>query len=172
AEETPPATAVKEFDRICDERLRDALGDVDFTSLSATELAVQRAELPGPERELAAMLVHRDAFDLAKALAPFTGDLFANVLFGIGVLGMALSTITLLMLISGFVVCELRGVPPTGRAYRLGTLAAAVGALGPFVWSEAAFYLAVPTSVFGMALLPIAYWTFFLMMNSRRLLGE
>jgi hypothetical protein len=85
---------------------------------------------------------------------------------------MALSTITLLMLISGFVICEMLGLPPGGRAHRLGTLAATTGALGPFVWSKAAFYLAVPTSVFGMALLPIAYWTFFLMMNSRSLLGD
>ena len=49
---------------------------------------------------------------------------------------------------------------------------ATTGALGPFVWGQAGPYLAVPTSVFGMVLLPIAYWTFFLMMNSRALLGE
>src|SRR5690606_2425119 len=77
----------------------------------------------------------------------------------------------LLMLISGFVISEMLGLPPGGHAHRLGTLAAATGALGPFVWSDAAFYLAVPTSLFGMALLPIAYWTFFLMLNSSRVLG-
>jgi hypothetical protein len=118
------------------------------------------------------MLVKRDAFDLAQALRPLTGDLFANILFGIGVLAMALSTITILMLISGFVICEMLGVPPVGKALRYGALAATTGALGPFVWSQAAFYLAVPTSVFGMMLLPIAYWTFFCMMNSKALLGE
>ena len=49
---------------------------------------------------------------------------------------------------------------------------AGLGVLGPFVWTgQAKFWLAVPTSVFGMVLLPIAYWTFFLMMNSRSLMG-
>ena len=86
---------------------------------------------------------------------------------------MALSTITLLMLISGFVICEIFNLPPSGWGHRLGTLAAAAGVLGPFIWSgEARFWLAVPTSVFGFTLLPIAYLTFFLLMNQRGLLGS
>ena len=32
-----------------------------------------------------------------------------------------------------------------------------VGALGPFFWKDAAPYLAIPTSVFAMVLLPIAH---------------
>jgi hypothetical protein len=50
-----------------------------------------------------------------------------------------------------------------------------VGGLGFLaVWGDdqARFWLAVPTSNFGMALLPIAYVTFFLMMNNRSLLGD
>ena len=128
--------------------------------------------LPQAELELAAMLVKRDAFDLAQALAPLTGDFFANVIFGLGVLAMALSTITILMLISGFVVCEMLGLEPEGWAHRIGSLAACSGALGPFLWSKAAPWLAVPTSVFGMMLLPLAYWTFVLMLNSKDLMGE
>ncbi|MGA0868135.1 MAG: divalent metal cation transporter [Planctomycetota bacterium] len=169
AEAEPAPKLRAEFEKICDARL--AALDGTAAGASEEERASLREALPEADRTLAAMLVKRDAFDLAKALAPFTGDFFANILFGIGVLGMALSTITLLMLISGFVICEMLGLPSGGRAHRLGTLAATTGALGPFVWSKAAFYLAVPTSVFGMALLPIAYWTFFLMMNSKALLG-
>ncbi|MBK8975585.1 MAG: divalent metal cation transporter [Planctomycetes bacterium] len=169
---TPAARLVGEFDRLCDRRLADELGAERFAAIDATTRSELRDALPRADREIAAMLVHRDAFDLARALEPFTGSLFANVLFGIGVLGMALSTITLLMLISGFVICEMLGLPARGWPHRLGCLAGGLGALGPFVWSGARFYLAVPTSVFGMALLPIAYWTFFLMMNSRRLLGD
>ncbi|MDA0372731.1 MAG: divalent metal cation transporter [Planctomycetota bacterium] len=170
AEAEPAPKLRAEFEKICDARI--AALDAAAADASDEQKVALRASLPEADRTLAAMLVKRDAFDLAKALAPFTGDFFANILFGIGVLGMALSTITLLMLISGFVICEMLGLPPGGRAHRLGTLAATTGALGPFVWSKAAFYLAVPTSVFGMALLPIAYWTFFLMMNSRSLLGD
>lgn len=141
-------------------------------SARAAHDGVEVASLAEADRELAAMLVKRDAFDLAQALAPLTGDFFANVIFGLGVLAMALSTITILMLISGFVICEMIGVEPEGWAHRLGSLAACSGALGPFLWSKAAPWLAVPTSVFGMMLLPIAYWTFVLMLNSRSLMGE
>jgi len=45
-------------------------------------------------------------------------------------------------------------------------------ALGPFFWKQAAFWLAVPTSIFCMTLLPVAYFTFLLLMNQRSLLGE
>ena len=126
------------------------------------------------DRKLAAMLLKRDAFHLAGALEPLTGGRVAHLVFGIGVLGMALSTIIVLMLISGFAFCEAFGAQPRGTAHRAGAMVAGlIGALGPFVWKgEAKFYLAVPTSNFGMALLPIAYWTFFLMMNSRSLLGD
>jgi hypothetical protein len=37
---------------------------------------------------------------------------------------------------------------------------------------KANFYLAVPTSRFGMVLLPNAYIAFFFLMNNRQLLGE
>ena len=123
------------------------------------------------EKRLAATLVTRDAFDLADSLKPLSGQSFANLVFGLGVLGMALSTITLLMLVSGLVICEMFGLPPTGWSYRLATLAATTGALGPFIWSKAAFWLAIPTSVFGFILLPLAYLTFLLLMNQRKVLG-
>lgn len=124
------------------------------------------------DQHIAATLVTRDAFHLASALEPLTGAFFGRVIFGLGVLGMTLSSITLLMLISGMVVCELLNRPHEGWPFRLGSLAAATGALGPFFWSKAAFWLAVPTSIFGFILMPIAYLAFFLLMNQRRLLGD
>ena len=124
------------------------------------------------DRQLAAMLVNRDAFHLAAALAPLTGPFIGNIIFGCGVLGMTLSTITILMLISGQVACAIFKTEQTGWTFRLGSLAAATGALGPFIWSQAAFYLAVPTSVFALILLPIAYLSFFLLFNQRKLLGD
>ena len=128
--------------------------------------------MPQADRNMAAMLADRDALLLAGALEPLTGKFVAQYVFGFGVLGMALSTITILMLISGFTFCEVFGLPQEGRYQRIGSLLPAVGVLGPFVWTKAAAYLAVPTSVFGMALLPIAYVTFLFCMNSRRVLGD
>ena len=162
-----PANLVAGYHRLLSDRVKTTspqLGD------EAIKAAVEK--LPEAEKSLAAMLVKRDAFNLAQSLKPLTGSVFANVVFGIGVVGMAMSSIAILMLISGFVVCEMLGLPIGGQAFRLGSLAAAVGALGPFFWKDAQFWLAVPTSIFGMALLPIAYVSFFLLMNQKKLLGE
>jgi len=142
-----------------------------LTEEGADEMNALIATLPESDHFVAATLITRDAFDLAISLEPFTGEFFAHYIFGLGVLGMTLSSITLLMLISGIVVCELLKLPHTGWPLRLGSLAAATGALGPFVWAQAYFWLVVPTSVFGFMLIPIAYLIFFLMMNQRKLLG-
>ena len=157
-------------------KLMDAyakLGKEPFGKLGDAEIAKEREALPVADKRIAATLIKRSAFDLAASLQPLTGDVFSHYIFGIGVVGMAVSSIIILMLISGFVVCEMLGVPPTGNAHRIACLLPAVGVLGPFIWTgKAAFWLAVPTSVFGMVLAPIAYWTFFCMMNSRNLLGD
>ncbi|MCH8839299.1 MAG: divalent metal cation transporter [Planctomycetes bacterium] len=148
----------------------------EYNGLLSKRLGVDPAmtaeQLPVVERQIAAMLVTRDANRLSGALTPLTGSTVGNVIFGFGVVGMALSTITILMLISGFVLCEMLNLTPTGWPFRLCCLAAALGVLGPFFWTQAAFKLAVPTSVFGLILLPIAYLTFFLLMNQRDLLGD
>ena len=129
------------------------------------------------DRQLAAMLVSRDAFQLAGSLEKLTGNkAVSQTIFGIGVLGMAVSTIIILMLINGFCLTEALGAKMSGVVHRTGALLPGItGALGfLFLWgnSEAKFLLAVPTSIFGMVLLPIAYFTFFCMINSKELMGD
>jgi Mn2+/Fe2+ NRAMP family transporter len=124
------------------------------------------------DKTMGAMLVKRDAFNLADTLAPLTGRRFAQYVFGLGVIGMALSAATMLMTINGLCFCELLNLPARGWPQRIGSLMVAVGALGPFFWKDAAPYLAVPTSVFAMVLLPIAYFAFFFLMNQVSYLGK
>ena len=124
------------------------------------------------DEKLAAMLAGRDNLSLAETLSPLVGDAVAQKLFGIGVLGMALSTIIILMVINGFAVCELVGAELDSTTHRLGSFLPAIGVLGPFVWGAAAPALALPTSVFNGAMLPIAYLSFWLLMNSRSALGD
>lgn len=102
--------------------LRLSSENADFQTLSEAEKQALRDGLPDSDKRLAAMLANRDAFNLANALQPFTGQVFAQVVFGIGVLGMALSTIIILMLISGFTFCEMLNVPSEGWPHRLGCL--------------------------------------------------
>jgi Mn2+/Fe2+ NRAMP family transporter len=144
----------------------------DNPGMKKDDARKQIESLPAADIQLASMLANRDVLLLSKALAPLTGDFVANYLFGLGVVAMALSTITILMLISGFTFCEVFGFPHGSTYHRIGAMLPAVGVLGPFIWKKAAAYLVVPTSVFGMALLPIAYLTFLLLMNNKSVLGD
>jgi hypothetical protein len=144
-----------------------------FESALNKRPAAESGDATLEEQKLAAAMLKRDAGALSRSLEQLFGDgtLFANIIFGFGVAAMALSTISLLMLISGFCICEILDVPPTGWTHRIGCLAAASGVLWPILWTgKARFWLAVVTSNFGMVLLPIAYITFLFLMNQKSLL--
>jgi hypothetical protein len=145
----------------------------DFTAMSEADQLIQIAALPENEKKIVASLVKRNAFQLSKSLAPFLGEKNANLVFGIGVFGMGFSTIIILMLINGYAFCEMFGLPQGGRMHVIGCLVAGIsGAAWPLIWKgDALLWLAVLTSTFGMMLLPIAYVTFFMMMNSKTLMG-
>jgi hypothetical protein len=130
------------------------------------------------DKQLSVMVIKRDAGALAGSLEQVFGNkTFSQYIFGFGVVGMAISTIIILMLINGFTFTEALGVKTSGPMHRVGSyLPAFTGAFGfLFLWSavpDAKFWLAVPTSRIGMILLPVAYITFFLMMNNKKLMGE
>jgi hypothetical protein len=175
-----PATAasakyVGGYEKTLNERLNYELAKSGATATPEL-LKEKREALPIEDKRLAAMLVQRDAGVLADSLADLTGKNTAQVVFGLGVFGMAISTIIVLMLINGYCICEALNKPGSKKLSYIGTLLPAItGSLGFIIlWgdADAKFWLAVPTSVFGMALLPIAAFTFFAMFNSKRLLGE
>lgn len=141
------------------------------------------------EKKLAASLEKRDTDALAKTLEPFAGELVSQKIFGVGVLGMAVSTIIILMLMNGVAFQEAFGcfgtnggpsekpkrnlLSPKALFYLGATLSGVSGVCFPLLWTgDSKAALAVPTSVIGGSLLPIAYFTFFLMMNSKKILGE
>ncbi|MBL7193628.1 MAG: divalent metal cation transporter [Pirellulales bacterium] len=173
----PAAEITGEFRANLEKRLAAEPGPEAFAALEPAAIDAQIDALPSADRQLAVMLVKRDAFDLAKSLENLFGEGgLTQRIFGVGVLGMAISTIIILMVINGFCVTEMTQRPGDRVVHRLGAvLPGVVGGLGFLaVWGDdqARFWLAVPTSNFGMALLPIAYVTFFLMMNNRSLLGD
>ena len=80
------------------------------------------------ETRVALMLLPRDNYELAESLSGlFNDSIFVQKIFGVGVLAMALSTISILMLISGFALCEALQVPHQGFVFRLGAMFPAVG---------------------------------------------
>ncbi|MBT3212317.1 MAG: hypothetical protein HN345_09960 [Planctomycetaceae bacterium] len=158
-------------------RVKADLSVDDSTSLSESGMNERIDALSSADRKLAYTLIKRDAFDLANALENLFGKGgLTQKIFGIGVLGMAISTIVILMVINGFCVCEMTHREGDRVVQRLGAiLPGIVGGLGFLaLWGDeqAKFWLAVPTSNFGMVLLPIAYVAFFFMMNSPSLLGD
>jgi Mn2+/Fe2+ NRAMP family transporter len=167
----PPAKRVAEYNELLRGRVLHAAAQSNET-LSTAEIESLKQVLPIEEKRVAAAVVTRDAFELAASLEPLTGPFIAHFVFGFGVLGMCFSSIILHMTVCGMIFCEMRNVPHTGWTYKLGSLAASVGALGPFLWSKAAFWLAIPVAVFSYTLIPLTYITFFTMMNSRSLLGD
>ncbi|MFP6575506.1 MAG: divalent metal cation transporter [Pirellulaceae bacterium] len=148
--------------------------DASAKDLTDEEKAARIAELPKAEKEVAASLVKRNAFQLSESLAPLLGATTANTVFGIGVLGMGFSSIIILMLINGYAFCEMLGKKQGGWPHIAGCLVAGlVGASWWLFWDgNAKMWLAILVSAFGMMLLPIAYVTFMLMMNSTKILGE
>ena len=155
------------------ERLSLELGKEEFNKLAPIQKKEKMRSIPEPDKQLAAMLVKRDAFNLAASLESlFENKTFSHYIFGIGVVGMALSTIIILMTINGHAICEVLGKPHKGPVFLGGACIAGIGVLGPFVWSDAAFWLAVPTSILGFTLIPVAYLSFFLLLNSKNVLGR
>lgn len=168
----PAANLVNGYNGLLKGRLKSEIGAEDFAKLTPEQIAEKTEALPWADKRMAAILVKRDAFNLAETLEPLIGSKWSQYIFGLGVIGMALSATTMLMTINGLCFCELLNLPARGWPQRIGSLMVAVGALGPFFWSDAAPYLAVPTSVFAMVLLPIAYFAFFFLMNQVSYLGS
>jgi Mn2+/Fe2+ NRAMP family transporter len=139
---------------------------------AATAAAVNA--LPEADRKVGAMLAQRGNIQLATTLAPLTGPGIAQKVFGLGVLGMAVSTIIVLMLMNGFALTEMLGKSGDRKIHLIGCAISGIGGFaGAFLWGnpDARAALAVPTSVIGGSMIPIAYFTFLLMMNSKPLLG-
>ena len=157
---------------------KDQLGEKAFDELEDKEGMLQSIYIAMPKEkranaELELMTARPSQLELASSLEPLTGKLVSQWVFGFGVLAMAVSTVVILMLINGFAICEAFDRPDDEKLRRIGCLiAGCIGFFGHIVWGKLSAYLVIPTSVFGFTLLPIAYITFLLLMNSKSLLGE
>jgi hypothetical protein len=170
--EEPAQNLVGPYKAILKQRLQAEIGANAVTVLQPDELERYLENLPYADKKMAAMLVKRDNLNLAKALEPLTGEFLAQFVFGLGVLGMGISAATMLMTINGLCLCELLNRPLKGWTQKIGSLMVAPGALAAILWTKPAPWLAMPTSVFCIILLPIAYLAFLLLMNQKSMLGE
>lgn len=164
------ARALLEVDEATRGTLAAVAADTARTGEYDQQVAALIDGLTPHDRYLAASLVRRNNFDLANALEPLLGRIFAQVVFGLGALGMTLSSIILLMVISGIGFCEFLNKPHEGVWFKIGALFPITGVFAPFFWAGQP-WLVVPTSVFAFLLIPLAYISFFALMNQKTLLG-
>ena len=125
------------------------------------------------ERKLALATVKPNSKMLAASLEPLLGER-AGLVFGIGALAMGFSTIVVLMLINGYAFAEISGCYDSRVIRSLGAIIAlAAGISWVWLWQgQSQTYLLIVAGTFAAVLLPIAYFAFFLMMNSESLLGD
>jgi manganese transport protein len=119
-------------------------------------------------------LQHGDPIAKGAAIARMSGVLgevfgavTGRVLFDLGMLAMAFSTISLHMLVCGFVAMELFGFAFGSRAYRLATLLPTPAAVAPWFFASVPVWLAVPTNIVCGLLLPASAFAFWRLQQSR-----
>ncbi len=110
------------------------------------------------------------AVDAAHALAPLVGVAAGRLIFSLGILGMCFTTLTIEMVICGFVLSEMFGFEPRGWRYRAATMTANIGILGAFY--PLPIWLPVVASSFALVMLPLAYIGFFILQNKKSYLGD
>jgi Mn2+/Fe2+ NRAMP family transporter len=169
---TLDASLVKGYKGLLASRLQSEIGDESFAALSTEEVEAQCASMGLAEKQMAAMLVRRDAPQLAASLEPLTGSTISRYVFGIGIFGMGLSAATMLMIINSLCFCELLNRPAKGWAQFIGGAMPSISLFVMLAWDGALMAVATPTSVFCMTLLPLAYLSFFLLMNQKHFLKD
>lgn len=163
---------VKGYNTLLNGRLAKELGDATVAAMLPEELAQKRDAMPESEKLMAAMLVRRDAPQLAASLEPLTGPTISRYVFGIGILGMGISAATMLMIINSLCFCELLNRPAKGWPQFVGGAMTSISLFVMLTWDGALMAVATPTSVFCMTLLPLAYLSFFLLMNQKSVLKD
>ncbi len=150
-----------------------AQSHLGFELLAPTVKEQLRENAPLESKKLSTMLARRSANDLAEALKPFLGQ-YSQLIFGVGILAMAFSTMLVHMMINGYALSEAFGRPGIRGLFMLGALIPALsGFFSPIVWAGSVkAAVIVPASVIATTLLPIAYLVIFLLMNSRKALGN
>jgi len=161
------------YNKVIDARISSV--NKDFKTLSDDEKTAARLALPQADKDLGVMLAKRNAKDLASSLKPFLGD-NSQLIFGIGVLAMAISTMIVHMMMNGYAISEAFGQPGKKNLFMIGALMPALtGLLSPILWTgdaDVKTALVIPAAVIATVLLPIAYLIFILLMNSKKTLGE
>ncbi len=157
------------YESILDQKLNIDPG----TSAFIVDMEMLRAQAPEHDKMMSTLLAKRNTFDLSSTLEPLLGS-WAIMIFGFGVLAMAISTMLVHMMMNGYAISEALGDPRNKKYYIIGVLIPAVlGLCSPILWTGSIkTALVIPASVIATIFLPIAYLTFIILMNKKSVLGQ
>ena len=132
-----------------------------------------RMEAPSYDKQMSTIMAKRNTVDLSATLEPILGR-WATIIFGLGVLAMALSTMLVHMMMNGYALGEAIGRPFDKKPYLIGSaIPALLGIISPVLWSGSIkTALVIPASVIATIFLPIAYIAFMMLMNSKKVFGS
>jgi len=153
------------------ERITLEIGKGNFDKLPPFQQEELVASLPQAELHLAQVVTPTDTKKWIHLLSR-SNNHSVQYLLGLTVLLLSFSTIVVLMVLNGHLVCEIMGKPHKGAPFQSGSLLLAITSVGPFVWSNQDGWVADPSYFLSLAILPYVLLSFLLMLNSKEMLGR
>ena len=152
-------------------RVSQEIGKSEYNALVPFQQEEKINNLSLADQRLAKLVV---SSNIKQWILSFShgGNESLKYLLGVSVILISFSTIVVLMVLNGHLVCEVLGKPHKGAPFQSGSLLLALASVGPFVWSNQDSWVADPTYFISLAILPYALLSCLLMLNSRELLGR
>ena len=155
---------------ILSQRLIYEMGRDNFEKLPPFEQDNRFKNLSIDEHLLAHSLLPFSVQQWVKSLSK--GHPTLKYVLGASVLLISFSTIVILMILNGHLFCEVLNKPHRGAPFQSGSLILALSSVGPFILSDQDNWVADPSYILSLAILPFALLSFLLMLNSKEILGR
>ncbi len=152
-------------------RLKEEIGSNAFEEMPPFQQEKEIMSLPREDLAIASLLARSSVENWILRISSIGGGYLSYVM-GATVLLIALSTIIILMVINGHLICEVMGKPHRGPVFQSGSFVLALASVGPFVWSDQGNWVSDPSYFISLAILPFALLSVLLILNNRDILGR
>jgi len=156
---------------LLNQRVVHEIGYEKFRDMAPFQQDALTDALSNDEKKLASIIAGKSVKQWIASLSQ-TGGIYFSYLLGVTIFAISLSTIVILMIINGHLVCEVLGKPHKGPAFQSGSLLLAISSIGPFVWSDQDNWVSDPTYFISLAILPFALLSFTLLLNNPSIMGR
>ena len=152
-------------------RVSNEIGELEYNTLAPFQQEEKINALSVADQRLAKLVISSNIKEWILSFS-YGGNESLKYFLGVSVILISISTIVVLMVLNGHLVCEVLGKPHKGAPFQSGSLLLALASVGPFVLSNQDTWVADPTYFISLAILPFALLSFLVMLNSRDILGR